>query len=130
MPHLTGVTNHLSITNDGTITIDPAIEVTHGGTYTLTATGINNYSDTDSAAFTLTVYLPALEGITYPDTSLTLDVDIGSGIWPTGENNNQNLVTYAMKPGESLPEGLILDSGLGEKSPAPRRKGSPRPPTQ
>ena len=120
-----GVTNHLSITNDGTITIDPAIEVTHGGTYTVTATGINNYSDTDSAAFTLTVYLPALEGITYADGDFTLDVDIGFGIWPTGENNNQNLVTYAMKPGESLPEGLTLDSTWGKISGTPT-EGVPR----
>ena len=51
-----GVTpNHLSIANDGTLTIGSAIEVPHGGTYTVTATGQGNYSGRVSATFTLTV---------------------------------------------------------------------------
>ena len=50
-----GVTNHLSIDDNGTIIIDPAIDIGHGGTYTVTAAGMGNYTGLVSDTFFLTV---------------------------------------------------------------------------
>ena len=116
-----GVDNHLSITNNGTITIDPAIALGDGGDYTVTATGQNNYTNTVSATFRLTVTdQPTLGEITYSDGDFTLDV---YGRYnPIGINSDK--VNYAMKTG-SLPAGLTLFSFDGDISGTPT-KGSPR----
>ena len=98
--------NHLSITNTGDITIAAAIAQGDGGTYTVTATGQNNYSGTVSATFTLTVTdQPTLGSITYDNGDFTLGDQIANQS-PIGTNSGE--ATYAMKTGENLPAGLNL----------------------
>ena len=70
-----GVTNHLSIDDNGTIIIDPAIDIGHGGTYTVTAAGMGNYTGSVSDTFFLTVTEKSLTAagftLTAADTAVT-----------------------------------------------------------
>ena len=96
----------VSIANDGRITMTSAIALSDAGSYTVTATGKDNYIGTVSDDFTLTVTAqPTLGEITYANGDFTLDVQITPQS-PSGTNSAQ--ADYAMKGSESLPAGLSL----------------------
>ena len=96
----------VSIANNGRITMTSAIALSDAGSYTVTATGKDNYIGTVSDDFTLTVTAqPTLGEITYANGDFTLDVQITPQS-PSGTNSAQ--ADYAMKGSESLPAGLSL----------------------
>ena len=109
----------VTIDNSGNISIGSGIDKSNTGEYSVTATGINNYTGTVGAAFTLTVRRE-ITGISFtsstlslmPDqkmTDLTPTLKAGTGIQPDDDN-----ISYSIDPDLNAANiGLTFDTATG-----------------
>ena len=106
----------MSINNDGIITIASDIAVSDSGTYTVTATGDNNYEGSVSDDFVLTVEANITGTLSYQDIMITYGTQADSApTWADVEDSNQTL-SYDFKSGTTIPTGISIDTANGTVS--------------
>ena len=108
----------VTIDNNGDISIDKSIVKGNTGLYTVTATGMNNYTGSKTAAFTLTVRRK-ITGISFTRSTLSLmpgqtmkeltpTLTMGTGTRP--DDNN---IAYSISPDLNANTGLTFDTDTG-----------------
>ena len=103
------------INNGGIITIASDIAVSDGGTYTVKATGINNYTGSVSDEFVLTVEANISGKLSYQDIITTYGTQANKApTWADVADTNQTL-SYAFKS-TNIPTGINIDTANGTVS--------------
>ena len=109
----------VTIDNNGNINIGSGIDKGNTGLYSVTATGINNYTGTVGAAFTLTVRRE-ITGISFTPSTLSLiPTQTMTTLTPTlttGEGNQQDddNISYSIDPDLNAANiGLTFDTATG-----------------
>ena len=109
----------VTIDNDGNINIGSGIDKGNTGLYSVTATGINNYTGTVGAAFTLTVrreitgisFTPSTLSLIPTQTMPTLTPTLTTGIGTLQDDDN---ISYSIDPDLNAANiGLTFDTGTG-----------------
>ena len=108
----------VTIDNNGNINIDSDIDKSNTGLYSITATGINNYTGKIEKEFTLTVRRE-ITGISFTPSTLSLMPDqTMTALTPTlttGEGNqpDDDYIAYTISPNLNADTGLTFDTATG-----------------
>ena len=108
----------VTIDNSGNISIGSGIDKSNTGEYSVTATGINNYTGTVGAAFTLTVRRE-ITGISFTSSTLSLmPTQTMTTLTPTlttgtGTQSDDDYIAYTISPNLNADTGLTFDTDTG-----------------
>ena len=109
----------VTISNDGTISIGNDIKKSNTGEYTVTATGLNNYTGSKKVTFMLTVRRE-ITGIRFTKSTLSLMVNqtIDTNLTPTlttreGDRLDDDNIAYTISPNLNANTGLTFDTAAG-----------------
>ena len=108
----------VTIDDNGNISIGSGIDKGNTGLYSVTATGINNYTGTVGAAFTLTVRRE-ITGISFTSSTLSLmPTQTMTTLTPTlttgtGTQSDDDYIAYTISPNLNADTGLTFDTDTG-----------------